>query len=140
MLGAELAQLALALADFAVELVDQAQTRLDRCLPRLRQAKPGEQLAAADTEEVGDRAGFAVREQHRVHALLQARAVTDEVQPPACPLALGTDAWVGQPDRRHQVAARELGQHPGVDAVGLAGQWRQPLHLLRVGDLDLPTG
>jgi hypothetical protein len=31
------------------------------------------------------------------------------------------------------------GQHPGVDAVGLAGERRQPLHLLRVRDLDLPA-
>ena len=79
-------------------------------------------------------------EQDRVHALLQARAVADEVQPPARPLALGAHARVGQPDRRHQIAAGELGQHPGVDPVGLAGQRRQPLHLLRVGDLDLPAG
>src|SRR5919106_3930291 len=35
-LGAEAAQLALALADLAVELVDQAQAGLDRALPRLR--------------------------------------------------------------------------------------------------------
>jgi hypothetical protein len=35
--------------------------------------------------------------------------------------------------------AAELGQHPGVDPVGLAGQRRQPLDLLRVGDLDLPA-
>jgi hypothetical protein len=59
-----------------------------------------------------------------VHALLQAGAVTDEVQPPARPFALGAHLRVGQPDRRHQIAARELGQHPGVDPVGLAGQRR----------------
>jgi hypothetical protein len=75
-----------------------------------------------------------------VHALLQARAVAHQVQPPAGTLALGADARVGQPDRGHQVAAGELGQYPGVDPVGLAGQRRQPLHLLRVRDLDLPTG
>ena len=44
-----------------------------------------------------------------------------------------------QPDRRHQIAKRELGKHPGVDPVGLAGQRRQPFHFLRVGDLDLPA-
>jgi hypothetical protein len=46
---------------------------------------------------------------------------------------------VGQPDRRHEVAAGELGQHPGVDPVGLTGKRRQALHLLRVGDLDPPA-
>jgi hypothetical protein len=46
---------------------------------------------------------------------------------------------VGQPDRRDQVTPGELGQHPGVDPVGLARERREPFHLLRVGDLDLPT-
>jgi hypothetical protein len=35
MVGAEPAQLALAVADLALELVDQAQAGLDRCLPGL---------------------------------------------------------------------------------------------------------
>jgi hypothetical protein len=74
-----------------------------------------------------------------VYALLQARAVTDKMQPPARPLALGTHARVGQPDRGHQVPTRQLGEDPGVDAVGLARQRRQPFHLLRVGDLHLPA-
>jgi hypothetical protein len=100
----------------------------------------GEELAAADTEGVRDGAGLAVGEQHRVHALLQARAVTHEVEPPARPLALGTNERVGQPDRRDQIPPRQLGQHPGIDPVGLARQRRQPLHLLRIGDLDLPAG
>src|SRR5207244_13062838 len=55
-------------------------------------------------------------------------------------LARAAHARVGQPDRRHQLAPRELGQHPGVDPVGLAGQRRQPLHLACVGDLHLPAG
>ena len=45
----------------------------------------------------------------------------------------------GQPDRRHQLAASELGQYPGVDPVGLAGQRCEAFHLLRIGDLDLPA-
>jgi hypothetical protein len=74
-----------------------------------------------------------------VHALLQAGAVADEVQPPAGTLTLGADSWVGQPDRRHEIAPREFGQHPGVDPVGLARERCEPLHFLRIGDLDLPT-
>jgi hypothetical protein len=96
-------------------------------------------LAAAHAEEVGDRARLAVREQDGVHALLQARAVSDEMEPPPLPLALGAYLRVGQPDRRHQVAAGELSQHPGVNAVGLARERREPLYLLRVGDLDPPA-
>jgi hypothetical protein len=136
---AEPPQLALAVSDLAVELVDQAQAGLDRSLPRLRQAEPGEQLAAAHAEEVGDGAGLAMREQHRVHALLEAGAVADEMQPPTCTLALGAHERIRQPDRRHQITACELGQHPSVDAIGLARQRRQPLHLLCVRDLDPPA-
>jgi hypothetical protein len=45
----------------------------------------------------------------------------------------------GQPDRRHQLAVAQDRQHLRVDLVGLAGQRRQALHLLRVGDLDVPA-
>jgi hypothetical protein len=139
MLGAEPAQFALALRDLCVELVGQAQAGLDRALPGLWQGKPREQLATAQAEEVGDGAGLAVGEQDGVHALHEGRAVAHEMQPPARPLALGANERVGQPDRRHAIAAGELGQYPGVDAIGLAGQGRQSLHLLRVRDLDLPA-
>src|SRR4029453_15064595 len=97
--GAEPAQLALTRADLAVELVDQAQAGLERALPRLRATAPNEQLAAADTEEVGDGAGLAVGEQDRVHALLQAGAVTHEVQAPARPPPRAAHERVGQPAR-----------------------------------------
>jgi hypothetical protein len=97
-------------------------------------------LAAADTEQIGDWTRFAVREQDGVHALLQARAVTDEVQAPARALPLGAYQGIWQPDRRHQLTTGELGQHPRVDPVGLAGQRGQSLHLLRVRDLNLPAG
>jgi hypothetical protein len=103
--GAEAAQLAFAVADFTVELVDQAQAGLDRSLPRLWETEAGEELAAADTEEIGDGAGLAVGEQDRVHTLLQTRAVTDEVQTPAGAFALRAYERVGQPDRWHQLTA-----------------------------------
>src|SRR6266511_3361605 len=60
--GAEVAQLAFAIADLSVELVDQAQAGLEGSLPRLGESEAGEQLAAADTEEIGDGAGLAVCE------------------------------------------------------------------------------
>ncbi len=132
-------RISLAFADLSVELIDQPQARLDRSLPWLREAEVREQLAAADAEQIGDGAGLAVREQHRVHPLLQAGAMPHQVQPPTCPLAFGAHARVGQPDRRHQIATRQLGEHPGVDPVGLAGQRRKSFHLLRIGDLDLPA-
>jgi hypothetical protein len=44
-----------------------------------------------------------------------------------------------QPDRRHQIPQRQLGQHARVDLVGLARQRRQPLDPLRVGDQHFPA-
>jgi hypothetical protein len=75
-----------------------------------------------------------------VHTLLEAAAVSDEVEPEAGPLPLGSGLGVGEPDRWHQITASELGEHPGVDPIGLAGQRRRPFHLDCVGDLDLPAG
>ncbi len=119
----------------ALELVDQAQACPHRARPGLGQRHPLEQHTARDAEQIGDRAGLTVCQQHRVHTLLQARAVADEMQSPTRPLALPADGRIGQPDRRHQLATNQLCQHPGIDPVGLTGKRRQPFHLLRVGDL-----
>jgi len=81
-----------------------------------------------------------VGEQDGVDALLEAGAVTDEVEPEACAFALGADLWVGQPDRRHEIAAGQLCEYPGVDPVGLTGQRRQPFHLDGIGDRHIPAG
>jgi hypothetical protein len=89
-------------------------------------------------EEIGDRTGVPERHQRRMHALLLA-AVLDQMQPPTRPLTLGALREARQPDRRHQLAPRELSQHPRIDPVGLARQRRQALDLDRVGDLNLPA-
>src|SRR5882672_12277850 len=81
-----------------------------------------------------------MREQDGVHALLEAGAVTNEMKSEPRSLAFGADSRVGQPDRRHQIAAGQFGEHPGVDPVGLAGKRRQSFHLDGVGDLDPPAG
>jgi hypothetical protein len=86
--GAEPAQLAFAAADLVLELVDQAQARPHAPAPGLGQLEASEQSAAAETEQIGDGTGLAVRKQDCVHPLLQARAVADEVQTPARPLPL----------------------------------------------------
>jgi hypothetical protein len=51
-----------------------------------------------------------------------------------------SDSRIGQPDRRHQIAARQLGEYPGVDPIGLASERRESFYFLRVGDVDLPAG
>jgi hypothetical protein len=74
-----------------------------------------------------------------VDPVLERRLVLDQLEAKAGQLALFPDPGVGQPDRRDQLALAEHGQHPRVDLVGLAGQRRQTLDLLRVCDLDLPA-
>jgi hypothetical protein len=88
-LGAQAAQLGLAGGDLPLELVDQAQARPQRARPGLGQRQPLQQPAPGQAEEVGDRAGLAVCEQERVHALLEAGAMADEVEPETGPLPLG---------------------------------------------------
>jgi hypothetical protein len=139
MVGARGSQLAVDGVDLAVEVVDQPQARVDGAAPRLRDVETVQQLAAGDTEEVRDRARMPEGDQRRVDAVLEHRAVLDEVHPKARQLALTTHPWVGQPDLRHQIAMREQREHARVDPVGLARQRRQALDLRRVGDQDVPA-
>jgi hypothetical protein len=54
-------------------------------------------------------------DQRRMHPVLQRRAVLDQVQPPPRDLPLATQLQRRQPDRRHKIAKRQLGQNPRVD-------------------------
>jgi hypothetical protein len=74
-----------------------------------------------------------------VDPVLERRAVLDQVQAKAGELALFSHPRVGQPDRRDQVALAQRRQDQRVDAIGLAGERREPLDLLRFGDLDRPA-
>ena len=74
-----------------------------------------------------------------VDAMLEHRAVLDQMHPKASLLALAPDAWIGQPDLGHQVAMREHCEHARVDLVGLARQWRQAFDLGRIGDQHVPA-
>jgi hypothetical protein len=125
--------------DLQLEIVDQLQAGVDVAPPRVREREPIEQLTAGVAEQVRDRARVPERDQRRVDAVLQRRAMPHQMQPEARQLALAPDARVGQPDRRHQIALRQQRKHARVDLVGLAGQRRQPLDLLRVGDQHLPA-
>jgi hypothetical protein len=138
-IGAGSPQLAPPLVDLAVELVDHRHRLRDVPAPGIGHVEAPQQLAAADAEQVGDRARRSPGHQRRVDALLEPRPLADQVKAPAGALALGADRGVGKPDRRHQLEPRELRQDPGVDAVGLGGQRRQAPDLLGVGDLHLPA-
>ena len=139
MIGARATQLLRDLSDPRLEIVDQHQAGVDVRAPRLGDVELLEESAARDAEQVGHVALVAERDQRGVHPVLQRRAVLDQMQPPAGDLPLAAQLDRGQPDRRHQVPERQLGQHPRVDLVRLARQRRQPLDLLRVGDQHLPA-
>jgi hypothetical protein len=59
---------------------------------------------------------------------------------PAQPLAQRAVLERGQPQRGHQVAPAQLGQHARVDLVGLARQRGDVADLARVRDRDVPAG
>jgi hypothetical protein len=136
-IGAQLLEIAGDAVDLAVEVIDHPHRDLHVGAPGLGDRSALQQLFSAGPEEVRHRAGHAVGKQGGVDAVLEAGAVVHQVKPPARPLALGSHPRVRQPDRRHQITPRELGQDPGVDAVGLAGKGCEALDLLGVGDLDL---
>jgi len=98
-------------------------------------------------EEVGDRAGAAVGHERGVHPVFERGALAHEVQTEARPLALGSDARVGEPDRGHELATGELGQRvcrllrrwtPSVRVVGANRSGRGhpdfPVHRVDVRD------
>jgi hypothetical protein len=88
--GAEGAQLALAGVDLLVEGVDQRQAGGGGRAPGLGQLEPLEQAPAGQAEEVAAGVGDPVRDQDRMDAVLERRAVPDQVEPEAGALALGS--------------------------------------------------
>jgi hypothetical protein len=82
--GAEPAELSLAGGDLAVELVDEAQARLDGAGPGLGKRESLEERAPRDAEQVGHRAGRAVREQDRVHPPVRPVRRLRSIAPATC--------------------------------------------------------
>jgi hypothetical protein len=62
-----------------------------------------------------------------VDAVLERRAVLDQVEAKAGELALLSDPRIGQPDRRHQVAVGERRQDQRVDLAVLQAKGARPL-------------
>jgi len=81
----------------------------------------------------------AVLEEDRVHTVLERAAVLDQVQAEARPLAFGAHLRVGQPDLGHELESGQLGEHPGVDRVRLAGERCDPARLERIRDPHVPA-
>ena len=88
MIGAARSELGVDLGDLGLELVDQKQARVDVASPGLGQIELGEQPAAGDPEEIGDRAGAPEADQRRVDPVLELRSVLHQVEAKASELAL----------------------------------------------------
>jgi len=65
--------------DLAVQVADQLKAGVDGPAPRLRDLQAIEQLTAGDTEQVADRTRMAEGDQRRVDAVLEHRAVLDQM-------------------------------------------------------------
>jgi hypothetical protein len=138
--GAERSQVALELADLLVQRLDQDEARAQRAVPGLGQRQALEQEVSFRGEQVAGGAAEPMGDQRLVDPVFEHRAVLDQVEAKARPLALATHARVGQPHLGHQLAPSKLGQHLRVDPVGLARQRRQRPRSLRVGDAHIPAG
>jgi hypothetical protein len=87
-----------------LEIVDQRETGAKVALPGLRDVELGQQSAAAGAEQITHRALMPERQQRGMYPVLQARAVLDQMQPKTRQLSLTAELFVGQPDRRHEIA------------------------------------
>src|SRR5664280_1588631 len=139
MVGAEPSEVRLAGVDLRTQHVDHPQACRRRARPGLGQGEPSEQFATPSPEQIREGDRMAKRHERRVDPVLQRGPMVDEVKPEAGPLALGPDRWVREPDHRYERKPRELGQNPGVDPIGLGGQWSDALDLGCVGDRDIPA-
>jgi hypothetical protein len=113
-----------------VELAQQRPGRPALVGRQLLLGKPGPALAA---EQVGRRAArHQVAVQDRRHLVLQPRALANDVGPAGHLAAQRMRLVVGQPHRRQVVGGQQLGQHLGVDLVGLDPVLGDRPRLLRV--------
>ncbi len=94
-------------------------------------AKPGPALAPEQIRRWWTRDEVSV--QDRLHDVLQAGPLADDLVAPGhlAPECLG--AFVGNPDLRQKPAGMKLRQHRCVDFVGLDLGMRDQAHLARVG-------
>jgi hypothetical protein len=91
-----------------------------------RGVQAAQELTSLHAEQVRHRAAMPEREQLGVDAVLQRAAFANQEQPSARAFALLALLKGRQPDRRYEITARQLGQHPRVDTIGLARQRREP--------------
>ena len=131
MVGAQVAQLALA----RVDLAHRARRPCARLVGEVGRPGLGQRQASRAARARDCRTGRTpdrVAEGHQggVDPVLERGPVADQVEPEAGPLALGADRWDRAARSRAPVAPGQLGQHPSVDPVGLAGQRGQALDLL----------
>ena len=117
MIGAPFLELDRQPRDLKLEVVAQPEADVDVAPPRVRDLQAVEPLAVGQTEQIRHRARMPEGDQRRVDTVLQRRAMPDQVQTKTRERALATDARVGQPDRRHQIAPRQVGQHPGIASI-----------------------
>ena len=113
--------------------VDLAQAGRDRLLLIGRQLLRGEPAPTADAEQIAHRRlALQVADQRRVHLVLRACALPDQLRPRRDPAAQDPRLLIRQPDRRQKAAGEQLRQRARVDLVRLRARPRDPLDRLRI--------
>jgi hypothetical protein len=99
-----------------------------------------EQLHGSRFAQLLERKAQAPLAQQAEGSVLGRGAQADQMRAPLEAFSQRPLAKRGDPDRRHQVAEGERGEHAGVDLVGLGGKWGECLDLAGIRHLDLPAG
>ena len=95
----------------------------------------GEPGASRASEEVAHRrASLEVAVQHRRNLILDLRATLDEPAAARDQAAQHAHAFIAAPDQRDEVRGEQVGEHAGVDLVGLHAGMADGLQLARVGE------
>ena len=119
--------------DLAIEERDLAQAGRDRLLLVGGQGLLGEPAAAAHTEEIAHRRPtFQVADQRRVHLVLRAGALPDELRPRRNPPSQDTSLLVRKPHGGQKAAGEQLRQRARVDLARLRARTGDSLDRLRV--------
>lgn len=117
--------------------IEFAQVTPYRRLLVIGQSLPFQPSSADPAEQVGMRAWWhEVGVQHRVGLVLKPRSMADHLDAPRDEPRQPLGHCIRRPDLRQEPGRIEVGEHAGVDHVGLHVRMGDRLDLQRVGDHD----
>jgi hypothetical protein len=126
--------------DLAVEELDLTQAGRDGLLLIGGQLLRSQPAPSAHAEEVAHRRlALQVADQRRVHLVLRARALPDQLRPSRDPTTEDPCLFIRQPDRGQKAAGKQLRMRACVDLVALRARTSDPLTAFEFASTTQPT-